>query len=177
MHALTISSLCDALRRGEREEALTLSVLASLPTSSGYMSLEFGKFLGTDSVFGTMTMGEALVETLISNRFFVSGYQKFEARDHAISLGYRIASRVDNEAYINDLLEKQGRNTLSEVEVKAIDFYLRGFVCDTDGRLSVVDGRVRGYPHDRARSLNWEPYASLPFGFLMVRLPGDSAKF
>ena len=129
-------------------EALLKKVSAPSATTSPAGS-EIRSVDGHQAVVGKITVNGQQLDTLLSEGSF--NRSRSSQREYAVKLGYRMATREEHVAYVEDLLAKEDNNTINEAEKNALKTYRERYVRDTEGGL-VVDGRrVRdfdAYWHD-----------------------------
>jgi len=85
-----------------------------------------------------------IVRAVLSDASF--GKSRSDQGSYAESLGGRLATREENRAVANDLLEKEEKGSLNPAETKLLKTYGEKFVRDSEGGL-VVNGR-RVYARD-----------------------------
>lgn len=86
---------------------------------------------------------------------------------YADKLGYRLAIRGENRAYVDGLLEKDLDGSINSAEKNALEAYRKRYVRDTQGGL-VVDGR---FVHERDRG--WSGFVYPDHGALFVRASAE----
>ena len=124
----------------------------------------FETVAGYQAVVGTIVVGQRKfitkgqqLDTLLSEWSFNKTRQDQVA--YAKKLGYRLATRAENLAYVEGLLAEEGNNTLNDAGKNALNTYRKRYVRDNESGLAVVDRRVRvnsedgfayDFPHDGA---------------------------
>ena len=112
------------------------------------------------AVGGTVTVNGKQFDTLLFRRSNLSMPERVE---YAKSLGYRFATREEQQAYVGSLLAKEEANTINEAEKNALETYRERYVRDAEGGL-FVEGR-----HVCSFSGLWRGSGIPPFGALFVR--------
>jgi hypothetical protein len=129
-----------ALSPGAREKllkALTGTEAAPTATTSPAVS-EIQRVDGHQAVVGEISVNDRQLDTLLFEGSFNKSREEQIA--YAKELGYRMATREENRAYVVSLLAKEKDKSINAAEAKALNFYRQRFVRDTAGALD-VDGR------------------------------------
>jgi hypothetical protein len=121
---------------------------------------------GHQAVVGKMTVQGQQLDTLLSEGSIYKSREDQIA--YAKRLGYRMATREENRAYVDSLLAKEQDNSINAAEAKALKTYRDRYVRDTKGGLDVDGRRVR------ARDSSWFGYVNLLSGALFVRASSES---
>jgi len=121
---------------------------------------------GHQAVVGKITVNGQQLDTLLSEGSF--NKSQSSQREYAVKLGYRMATREEHVAYVEDVLAKEDNNTINEAEKNALKTYRERYVRDTHGGL-VVDGR-RVLGHDDV----WYADGNPRVGALFVRASAES---
>ena len=121
---------------------------------------------GHQAVVGKITVNGQQLDTLLSE----GSFNKIQSDQHkyAEELGYRMATRAENRAYVDSLLAKEEDKSINAAEANALKTYRERCVRDDQGGL-VVDGRrVRGDVR------YWHVFDFPLFGALFVRASAES---
>jgi hypothetical protein len=98
---------------------------------------------GHQAVVGQIFVEGQQLDTLLTEGSFSK--TRADQIAYAERLGYRLATREEHLAYVEDLLAKEENKTINDAEKNALETYLQRYMRDTDGGLD-VDGRgVRPY--------------------------------
>jgi hypothetical protein len=127
-------------------EALLKTVSPTEGAASATTSQAVGKYKFVDwhrVVVGKITVEGQQLDTLLSEGSFNKSRSKQD--EYAAQLGYRMATREENRAYVEGLLAKEGNKTINDAENNALKTYRKRFVRDTEGGLDVGGGRVPDY--------------------------------
>ena len=142
-------------------EALLKKVSAPSATTSPAVG-EIKTIDNHQAVVGQITVNGQQLDTLLSEGSF--NKSRSDQHEYAAKLDCRMATRAENRAYVEDLLAKEGNDTINDAEKNALQTYRERDVRDTEGRLD-VDGR-------RVRDLNYDFIC-----WAVVDLPHDGALF
>jgi hypothetical protein len=93
---------------------------------------------GHQAVVGKITVNGQQLDTLLSKGSF--NKTRADQIAYAEKLGYRLATREENLAYVEGLLAKEGNDTINDAEKNALNTYREWYMQDTEGGLA-VDGR------------------------------------
>jgi Tfp pilus assembly protein FimT len=120
---------------------------------------------GHQAVVGKVTVNGQQLDTLLSE----GSFNKSRSGQHgyAAQLGFRMATREENRAYVEGLLAKEGNDTINDAEKNALNTYRERYVRDTEGGLDVDGRRVRGH-------YDWDDNDLPCFGALFVRASAES---
>jgi hypothetical protein len=122
---------------------------------------------GHQAVVGKVTVNGQQLDTLLSRGSF--SIRRTRQRLVIAILGYRLATRAENRAYVDSLLAKEKDESINGAEDTALITYECWRVFDSEGAVGVVDGRrVRDY--DR----HWLDYGDPFTGALYVRASAES---
>jgi hypothetical protein len=113
------------------------------------------------AVAGTVTVNGEQFDTLLSDGTF--GLSRADQIEYARKLGYRIASREENQAYVEGLLAKEAASTIDKAEKNALDTYRDRYVRDWQSGLIVIGRCVK------ASCRSWCAYVLPDDGALFVR--------
>jgi hypothetical protein len=118
------------------------------------------------AVVGQITVNGQQLDTLLSE----GSFNKLRSDQHkyAEELGYRMATRAENRAYVDSLLAKEEDKSINAAEANALKTYRDRYVRDDQGGLD-VDGR-RVYVFDPF----WDARAHPNRGALFVRASAES---
>jgi hypothetical protein len=106
------------------------------------------------AVVGQITVNGQQLDTLLSE----GSFNKLRSDQHkyAEELGYRMATRAENRAYVDSLLAKEEDKSINAAEANALKTYRERYLRDDQGGLDVDGRRVydfadfwfgRGYPY------------------------------
>jgi len=114
------------------------------------------------AVVGQITVNGQQLDTLLSE----GSFNKLRSDQHkyAEELGYRMAIRVENRAYVDSLLAKEEDKSINAAEANALKTYRERYLRDDQGRLDVVGRGVRYWYDDDSPSV----------GALFVRASAES---
>jgi hypothetical protein len=156
-----------ALAPEAREKLLqALGGTAATPSSTQSQAVSEIKSIGRRRVVGQISINGQQLDTLLSDGSF--GKSRSDQHEYAAQLGYRMATRGENRAYVEGLLAKEGNGTINDAEEVALQFYRWYTVRDTAGALDVDVRRVRDYNSGR-----WLYCAHPDDGALFVRASGE----
>jgi len=119
------------------------------------------------AVVGQITVNGQQLDTLL----WEGSFNKLRSDQHkyAEELGYRMATRAENRAYVDSLLAKEEDKSINAAEANALKTYRERYLRDDQGGLSVDGRRVDGFAYSwRARG------ASPSRGALFVRASAES---
>jgi len=121
---------------------------------------------GHQAVVGKVTVNGQQLDTLLSE----GSFNKSRSGQHgyAAQLGFRMATREENRAYVEGLLAKEGNDTINDAEKNALNTYRERYVRDTEGGLGVDGRRVRDYRNF------WVDVDNPDRGALFVRASAES---
>jgi len=91
------------------------------------------------AVVGRITVNGQQLDTLLSEGSFDKS--RSDQSKYAAELGYRMASRAENRAYVDSLLAKEKDQSIDVAELNALKTYRNRFVRDDQGGLGVRDDR------------------------------------
>jgi hypothetical protein len=146
-------------------EALLKKVRAPSATTSPAVG-EIKTIDNHQAVVGQITVNGQQLDTLLSE----GSFNKIQSDQHkyAEELGYRMATRAENRAYVDSLLAKEEDKSINAAEANALKTYRERYLRDDQGGLD-VDGRrvfVSGYV--------WHVDANPYDGALFVRASAES---
>ena len=158
-----------ALTPEARETLLqALGGTAATPSSTQSQAVSEIKSIGRhQAVVGQISINGQQLDTLLSDGSF--GKSRSDQHEYAAQLGYRMATREENQAYVEGFLAKEGNDTINDAEEDALNTYRWYTVRDTAGALDVDGRRVRDYNSGR-----WLYYAHPDDGALFVRASAES---
>jgi len=112
---------------------------------------------GHQAVVSQITVNGKQLDVLLTEGSF--NKSRLEQRAYAESLGYRLATREENQAYVEGLLAKEGSETISDAERDSLRTYRERLVRDSKGGLDIDRWLVReenswgGLDHPRIGAL------------------------
>lgn len=121
-------------------------LLKAIPSATTSQAVsEIRNIDGHNAVVGQITVNGRQLDTLLSEWSFNKSRedQKRYAEKCGGDRPYRMATRKENRAYVEGLLEKEYNNTINAAEKNALQTYRERYVRDTTGGLCVVGSRVR----------------------------------
>ena len=130
-------------------KALLREVAPTEGADSANTSLSVSEITSVDghlAVVGKITLNDQQLDTLLSEKPFkksladTGAYSFADPDTYAEILGYRIATRAENLAYVESLLAKEDDQSTNEAEIIALEIYRDWAVKDDNGGLG-VDGR------------------------------------
>ena len=145
-------------------EALLKKVAARSATTSPAVG-EIKTIDNHQAVVGQITVNGQQLDTLLSEGSF--NKSRSGQHQYAAELGYRMATRAEHLAYVEDLLAKEGNKTINDAENNALKTYRERYVRDNEGGLAVAGRRVR-------YNCFWDDRASPRHGALFVRASAES---
>jgi hypothetical protein len=118
------------------------------------------------AVVGQITVNGQQLDTLLSE----GSFNKLRSDQHkyAEELGYRMATRAENRAYVDSLLAKEEDKSINAAEANALKTYRERYLRDDQGGLDVVGRRVDGF------DLSWDDLVVPCRGALFVRASAES---
>jgi hypothetical protein len=119
------------------------------------------------AVVGQITVNGQQLDTLLSE----GSFNKLRSDQHkyAEELGYRMATRAENRAYVDSLLAKEEDKSINAAEANALKTYRERYLRDDQGGLSVDGRRVDGFAY------SWRARGAAPSrGALFVRASAES---
>ena len=149
--------------RGKLLQALAGTEAAPWATKSPAVG-EIKTIDNHQAVVGQITVNGQQLDTLLSE----GSFNKLRSDQHkyAEELGYRMATRAENRAYVDSLLAKEEDKSINAAEANALKTYIDRYVRDDQGGLDVA-GR-RAYGND------WFVDAYPSHGALFVRASAES---
>ena len=128
----------------EAREKLLQALTGTEATPSTTKSPAVGEIKTIDNhqaVVGQITVNGQQLDTLLSE----GSFNKLRSDQHkyAEELGYRMAIRVENRAYVDSLLAKEEDKSINAAEANALKNYKDWYVRDDQGGLGVDGRRVR----------------------------------
>lgn len=164
---VAISALSDAKLTADQVkqlEALLKAVAPTEDTPSATQSQASGRFEtidGEQAVVSQIGVRGRKLDTLLSEGSFSK--TRADQIHYAEKLGYKLATREEHLAYVNNLLRKEADGSINKAESNALETYRDRHVRDTKGGLDVYRQGV--FVDD----LNWND-SDRPFiGALLVR--------
>jgi hypothetical protein len=145
-------------------EALLKKVSTPSATTSPAVS-EIKSVDGHQAVVGKITVNGQQLDTLLSEGSF--NKSRSDQHKYAEELGYRMATRAENRAYVDSLLAKEKDKSINAAEADALQTYTDRYVRDDEGGLDVVGRRVDGLGR-------WSGSAYPYSGALFVRASAES---
>lgn len=121
---------------------------------------------GHKAVVGQITVNGQQLDTLLSEGSFNTSREDQIA--YARKLGYRMATRAENLAYVDSLLAKEEDNSINAAEANGLKTYRDRYVRDDQGGLDVDGRRVGDYDG------YWYDYDDPFRGALFVRASAES---
>ena len=118
------------------------------------------------AVVGQITVNGQQLDTLLSEGSFKK--LRSDQLKYAEELGYRMATRAENRAYVDSLLAKEEDKSINAAEANALKTYRDRYVRDDQGGLD-VDGRRVSDDGDR-----WNDGGNPIDGALFVRASAES---
>ena len=162
----------DALKESEltpkqvqQLEALLKKVSAPSATTSPAVG-EIKTIDNHQAVVGQITVNGQQLDTLLSEGSFDKS--RSDQHKYAGELGYRMATRAENRAYVDSLLAKEEDTSINAAEAKALKTYRDRWVRDDQGGLDVGGRRVHGFGH------HWHGHDDPSSGALFVRASAES---
>jgi hypothetical protein len=146
-------------------QALTGTEAAPSATTSPAVA-EVKSVDGHQAVVGKVTVNGQQLDTLLSEGSF--NRSRSGQHGYAAQLGFRMATREENRAYVEGLLAKEGNDTINDAEKNALNTYRVRYVRDTEGGHAVAGRRVRGAGDD------WGDDGHPHLGALFVRGSAES---
>ena len=153
-------------RQVQQLEELLNKVSAPSATTTSPAVSEIKRVDDHQAVVGKISVNGQQLDTLLSEGSF--NKSRSGQHEYAAKLGYRMATRAEHRAYVEDLLAKEGNKTSNEAENNALKTYRDRYVRDTEGGLDVVGRRVRGSYH------SWRVFDDPLDGALFVRASAES---
>ena len=129
-------------KRVQQLEALLKKVSAPSATTSPAVG-EIKTIDNHQAVVGQITVKGQQLDTLLTEGSFNKTREDQIA--YAQRLGYRLATRAENRAYVRSLLAKEKDKSINAAEANALKTYRDRYVRDTKGGLHVVGRRVYDY--------------------------------
>jgi hypothetical protein len=121
---------------------------------------------GHQAVVGQITVNGQQLDTLLSEGSF--NKSRSDLDEYAAKLNYRMATRAENQAYVDSLLAKEADKSINAAEANALKTYRDRYVRDDQGGLAVVGRRVR------ALVSRWLARGDPSCGALFVRASAES---
>jgi hypothetical protein len=146
-------------------EALLKEVSAPSATKSPAVG-EIKTIDNHQAVVGQITVNGQQLDTLLWEGSF--NKSRSGQREYAAQLDWRMATRKENQAYVEGLLAKEDNNTINDAEKNALQTYRKRLVKDTEGGLGVGGSLV--FVHVAI----WVGYDRPLDGALVVRASAES---
>jgi hypothetical protein len=149
---VALGALTDSELSPEQVEKLEALLKKVSPTDGGASATkseavaEMMLVDGYKAVVGKIKVNGQQLETLLSEGSF--NKEREDQKAYAKSLGWRIATREENRAYVDDLLAKEDNGTISDPEKNALHTYKYRYVRDAIGGLDVAGRGVRDFIND-----------------------------
>jgi hypothetical protein len=119
------------------------ALLKKVSVPSATTSPAVGKFktIGNhQAVVGQITVNGQQLDTLLSEGSFKK--LRSDQLKYAEELGYRMATRAENRAYVDSLLAKEEDKSINAAEANALKTYRERYLRDDQLGLGIVGGRV-----------------------------------
>jgi hypothetical protein len=137
LEALKVADLNE--QQVKQLQALLKRVAPTADPASVATSPDGGRFDivdGCSAVVGTLSVEGKQLDTLLSEGSF--NKSRAELIAYADKVGYRVATREENLAYVNGLLAKETGLTINEAEKHALRTYQQRYVRDAQGGIDVT---------------------------------------
>jgi hypothetical protein len=121
---------------------------------------------GHQAVVGKITVNGQQLDTLLSEGSF--NKSRPGQRGYAAQLGFRMATRAENRAYVDSLLAKEKDKSINAAEANALETYRDRYVRDVEGGLDVDGRRVHAFGRI------WDGFDGPSSGALFVRASAES---
>ena len=142
-------------------EELTRKVIERAAAAGRFETVD-----GHQAVVGKITVNGQQLDTLLSEESF--NKLRSDQHKYAEELGYRMATRAENRAYVDSLLAKEEDKSINAAEANALKTYRDRWVRDDQGGLDVAGRRVHAY------ALFWNGDGFPYDGALFVRASAES---
>jgi hypothetical protein len=153
------------LKQVQQLEALLKKVSAPSATTSPAVG-EIKTIDNNQAVVGQITVNGQQLDTLLSEGSF--NKSRSDLDEYAAKLNYRMATRAENQAYVDSLLAKEADKSINAAEANALKTYRDRYVRDDQGGLDVDGRRVDVDVFD------WLDFAAPGLGALFVRASAES---